>query len=392
MLLVAALSAAMVVLFVFYGYERTWHLWYIPTMSPPFADARIITAGAESYALGDDPLRENPRDPWARRMNYPRIWVYLLVYLGIDQSHTLAAGVILAMLFFSAIFLVIDEIDHRTAWLMTCGIFSPAALLALERGNNDLLIFFLMALAVAAAHRSTVATSLLIGSSFILKLYPVFAVSVFLRKQRKVFWGLLLASGAIAGLYAILMIDELRLVRQLTPKPVELSYGLDVLWMRLERPFAGIIVRVVSYAALLAITAFSFVHAGRRAALSPGVSRHLDAFRVGASIYVGTFLLGANWDYRMIFLLFVIPQLVTWTGNPDSWVRRIAAMTLVGAMLALWSLISYRLLQSIPFGVGAYFVIDSLSKWGIFAGLVYLFASSCPDWLTYPVCRTPKLR
>ena len=60
---------------------------------------------------------------------------------------------------------------------------------------------------------------------------------------------------------------------------------------------------------------------------------------------------------------------------------------MTGAMLALWSLISYRLLEPVPFGIGAYFAIDSLSKWCIFAGLVYLFVASCPDWIKYRVSR-----
>jgi hypothetical protein len=387
-LLVAAMSAGMAVLFVLYGYERTWRLWGIPTMTPSFGDFRMITAGAESFRLGHDPfLIDNPSDRWARRINYPRIWG-LLFYLGIDQSDTVAAGVILAVLFFSGIFLVIGQIDQRTAWLMACSIFSPAVLLALERGNIDLLMFFLLALAVLAVRKSTPATALLIGSAFVLKLYPIFAVSIFLRKHERLFRNLLLASGAFALTYAAFTIDELRRVRNLTPEPLELSYGVGVLWMRLEHTFAGSLVRVASYAAVLGIAAFSIFHAGRRGAPPPGdPDLHLDTFRVGASIYAGTFLLGANWDYRMIFLLFAIPQLVTWMKNPDRWISRIAAMTLIAAMLALWSLISYRLLEPVPFGIGAYFAIDSLSKWCIFAGLVYLFVSSWPDWIKYRVSR-----
>ena len=40
--------------------------------------------------------------------------------------------------------------------------------------------------------------------------------------------------------------------------------------------------------------------------------RNLAAFRMGASIYVGTFLLGNNWDYRLAFLVLV--SLNWWNG------------------------------------------------------------------------------
>jgi hypothetical protein len=61
-------------LFLAFGYESTWRLWNIPTAAPYFADLRTITGGAESHELGYDPLLNNPRDPWERTMNYPRIW------------------------------------------------------------------------------------------------------------------------------------------------------------------------------------------------------------------------------------------------------------------------------------------------------------------------------
>ena len=37
--------------------------------------------------------------------------------------------------------------------------------------------------------------------------------------------------------------------------------------------------------------------------------RSVDLMLVGAAIYVGTFILSSNWDYRLIFLVFCIPFL-----------------------------------------------------------------------------------
>ena len=79
-------------LFLYYGYENTWKLWGIPTMYPYFADLRTITGGAESWALGYDPLVNNPGDPWGRLMNYPRVW-QMLFRAGIDQTDTVYFGV-----------------------------------------------------------------------------------------------------------------------------------------------------------------------------------------------------------------------------------------------------------------------------------------------------------
>jgi hypothetical protein len=255
--LVGAGCLIMAALFFTYGYEKTWRLWNIPVMMPYLADARVITAGAESHALGYDPLISNPRDPWGRPMNYTRVWQFLF-YLGLDQSDTIYFGVIFAALFFSAVFLITKHIDQSTAWLMTCAIFSPAVLLGLERGNTDLLVFFLLALAVYAIKKSRVGTTVVIGLLFLLKLYPIFALAIFLREHKRVFRAIMVSSMIIVcGIYTMIMFDELRLIRLATPRPTSLAYGLDVAWMRAvaERPHAAIALRILSYAAVLLILA-----------------------------------------------------------------------------------------------------------------------------------------
>lgn len=92
------------VLSICLGYERTLRLWHVPITTPCFADFRVITSGAESKALGFDPLLYNPRDPWKRELNYPRIW-QMLYRVGINQSHTVYCGWIIAALFLIGIFL-----------------------------------------------------------------------------------------------------------------------------------------------------------------------------------------------------------------------------------------------------------------------------------------------
>ncbi|MCC6491145.1 MAG: hypothetical protein IT364_26895, partial [Candidatus Hydrogenedentes bacterium] len=56
-------ATVMALLFSCLGYANTWRLWNIPVNVPYFADLRVITHGMESYALGYDPLIQNPQDP-----------------------------------------------------------------------------------------------------------------------------------------------------------------------------------------------------------------------------------------------------------------------------------------------------------------------------------------
>lgn len=45
--------------------------------------------------------------------------------------------------------------------------------------------------------------------------------------------------------------------------------------------------------------------------------RGLDAFWVGAGIYVGSYAVMHNFDYRLAFLLFAMPQLLRWSGRSE---------------------------------------------------------------------------
>jgi hypothetical protein len=69
---------------------------------------------------------------------------------------------------------------------------------------------------------------------------------------------------------------------------------------------------------------------GRR--LVTGASRELDLFCAGAGIYVATFALVRSADYRLVFLLLTIPQLVRWALAG----RALPIATLIGVLLTLW--------------------------------------------------------
>jgi hypothetical protein len=80
----------------------------------------------------------------------------------------------------------------------------------------------------------------------------------------------------------------------------------------------------------------AFLLAGRISFLAEKVSSSLDSFRAGASIYVAAFALGSNWDYRLIFLLFTLPQLFAWVKTRSPW-GCLSAAALGVMVIALWT-------------------------------------------------------
>jgi hypothetical protein len=120
------------------------------------------------------------------------------------------------------------------------------------------------------------------------------------------------------------------------------------------------------------------------AAGDPQSQRNLAAFRIGATIYIGTFLMGNNWDYRLVFLVFTIPQLSEWAQSKGARMRTLSIVNLVMIFIACWYLVLSLILNNLGlldvlrdplFGLG------EIAKWGMFMVLTILFFASAPEWV-----------
>lgn len=367
-----------------YGPDRTWHLWNIPTMRPVFADARSITAGAESSRAGFDPLVSNPSDPWQRVMNYPRAW-QAVFRLGLNQRDTVAVAVIMMVAFVAGLFLFVDRIERRTAWLLALGLFSPAVMLALERANICLLVFFLCAAALAVLRRSDIAAALLLTIAGTLMYYPFLGLVCLARAdRRRCLW--LGGAGVVTGLlYIALTWRDVRHVLRGIDRGTFMSYGCNVGWMA-TRQLGGSPAAVWAVAGLCMVLVAGAVAAlvltsrrGLRAAAAP-VPHHLDGFRLGAAIYLGTFLLGNNWDYRLMFTLFCLPQLADWSGDARPGLARLARLTLVVLLISLWGQFFFRFARFLPGAGYTMLSLDEAANWLLWGALLSLLPAALPAW------------
>jgi hypothetical protein len=368
-----------IILFYSYGYNNTWRLWNIPTMSPHFADLRVITHGAQSSARGFDPLIKNPGDPWKRRLNYPRVWQGLYS-LGINQTHTTYLGVAVIFSFLVGVCLILPYATNTMLFLVFAALLSPATLLGVERANVDLCVFFLASLSVVAAQRSYILSSLIIVHGFVLKLFPIFGFTVLLKAGRPQFLLHMLVILTFAGAYTFVTFSDLLLISHATPKSTALSYGMNVLWMKLGRSNAtlGEYAKILSYVLVLLILVWTFFASlyGDQPSEAKTATIHLDSFRVGSAIYIGTFLLGNNWDYRLIFLILTIPQLILWAKISSA-----SKVTIVSIFISLWYLVIAKWLNYLPYGRDVSFILDEVSHWVALSGLLYLFWWSMPTWV-----------
>jgi hypothetical protein len=233
-----------------------------------------------------------------------------------------------------------------TALLYVLAVCSPAVMLGIERGNPDLVLFPLVLAAVVVTTRTLgrqiVTGALLVLVSF-LKFYPVLSAGFLLRRATKASLVLLGVVIATFGVYVLATYHQIHEILSAIPQSNVLTYGVR----RATQWFAAAAVRVTGTfgwyrpwdVLLVAVgVALGWVSSRRlraRLAVPPsdrGQERDLDLFWAGACVYVGSYPIFMSHDYRLIFLLLTVPQIVRWTRR-----RLTLAYVTVPALLAtLW--------------------------------------------------------
>ncbi len=382
----------------FTKYYEFWRYLRVPTMFPAFADMRVITSGFECYRLGYEVLVENPCDPWHRPTNYPRIWM-AFAPLGLDQSHTILLGIFFALLFFIMVFLIIRHLNYSEALIYSIALCSPSVMLAVERGNNDLIIFAILSISLLLINKQKPFWRLVSYSAIllaaILKLYPIFAFTVICKEKKKHAYILASFIAGCFGIYVLSALKDIKLISTATEKSNIWSYGYKIIFSLFFRDLEKVLTsNVVNHNNLLfvhayksmlficlALLIFFLIYNLAKVVIktqfriidsfTPQDDNFLEAFRIGSSIYIGTFFLGNNWCYRLVFILFTMPQILYWTKCNVN-LRLISVLSIIGILLTLWLKTSMN-----PYIIYLSQVID----WLLFVYFCYTLLLTLPDWL-----------
>ena len=333
---------------LFAGWTNTWELLGINAMTPPFADMRHVQGAIQTLSSGIDPRLSNPNDPWLRPVNYPLLWVHLARLLSLDKEN-------LFLLFCTAmiglyVYTSTALLRRHPSIPLLLLLLSNASLLAIERGNNDLLVFSLIYFATISIDKEARSTALIMIAAG-LKIYPICALAAnfILKKYRSI-----LAAALIAVIALYFFHSDLGLIQANNPAMTGKGYGFPSLVYILQGHGGAIFIFLVSSAALFFITS----------SMQPRLPGNDDLntekhklFLVGASLYCGTYLFSSNWDYRMIFLALCIPYAVA-AGNRTFNVLILASFVATNAAnLSTASFIAYSMIESIAaIGDDSYFL------------------------------------
>jgi len=309
--------------FASFGWDRTWKTLGFVELPPHFTDLRTVAAAPEAMALGHDPLVENPTDPLRRPMNYPRIWAYMAQYVNLDISGLTAVGVAFWLLFIASVLIImhVSGPEWRDNRYVLLPALSSASWFPLHQGNNDLLVFFLIVVGLYAFVRSKGFSLVMVAVATMLKVYPIILFPVLLSRDNGK-----IANAGIVGSFAACLgfwlynVSDLQLIRAGNTALVNHTYGFGSLHSipKILPSYAGMLWttnsrwELVFFVACAACAACVFLigFIGGKKSSNRGDATVELFFIGGATLYTGTFVLGNNWDYRLIVLILCVPYIV----------------------------------------------------------------------------------
>lgn len=309
--------------FVLGDYSILWEKLIGTGVKPSFADLRALTAGWDVVRQGQDPLIVHPYSYWGIHMNYPRIWQYLVV-LGLGDKQTIPIAITIVICFGATIWYLCGKVNRMEAIIYLLFLLSPANMLIIARGNNDIIIFIILGISSIFFYYKPIKYEL-VGNFFYLlaislKLFPIFGIFALASTKTKKD---IIKIGIILSLFVVYLFltrHDLLLISQGTHRPTQNAFGIFVLADEFAKRIGNAqFLHILSIVCLITLLLGTFILAYRNwQHISLSYSHEQWLFCMGAGIYCGVFIfLGNSYDYRLIFLLFTMPQLFIWAKTKN---------------------------------------------------------------------------
>jgi hypothetical protein len=366
------------------GWGPTWRAFGVTPLPPHFFDLHVPLDYAACALKGIDAYV--PHACNVANFNLPPIWLWLGV-LGLDGSDAdwLAVAMIACA---AAVMVTLFRGRSIVAGILALiGVLSPSVMMGVERANPDLLILALVGTAALLYHDQSkvriFGSVALISIGFVLKLFPMFSVTLAARVNRRtIIFAAIVA--VLSLIYLASIFHYLFLIRSNVPTTFILSYGYKAIFLGLDhlRSEAGLtpfglaespVPVVISILTLLAAAATALISFRRnRTPCFVSNSAAGTAFLFGSGIYCGTFLLGTNFIYRLMFLLLCLPQLLDWQGQKLHSTQR--SLTSETGLLAI--LLSALWLNGNANGHTTFLLLPQLIDWLLFFALAAVLMSN----------------
>ena len=291
-----------IILFCFYLVFKNsfWEFFIVPVSNYnlDFTDLRWVKSWDRLYNDYSN-LNEIYNDNFGCKLNYPRNWIFFSKFFLNDNFFY--PYLIINFITYNAIFFYLIK-TYKTKFFIYFYI-SGSSMLLLERGNIEILIFILIFLFLISKNSLKI---LFLSLSIMLKIFPFFSIiSQFSKKNIKVFITCLILS----ILYFVYSFTELNFIFENTPSTGDISYGTKAITSNLEK-YYNFYLNNYLLSGIILISTIIFYKVFFYNYLRKIRYKKDEMFLAGGGIYAATFLLNSNHDYRMVFLIFLIPLIV----------------------------------------------------------------------------------
>ena len=294
-----------------------WGTLKIPPNGLPFSDFRAHIFFLECYNKGINIYEEvcfliNSGN--AKISTHPKIWIYLFDFLNLKNIFIYNSMIFLLIFFY--LYAVLDFKNNFTKtyektyfWLF---FFSTSNFILLERLSTDLVIFLLVYIIVQSKQK--IIQFLLIYVGYFLKYYPIFLCSLFIIKKKYLFGFLF----SFVILFFFLFYEDVENINNnIVEMALPIAYGsrtmLKAFYHISEQYNFFLNKENLNFFRYLVISIFGLyslvlVIVGYKMTTNLYLKTFFDKkFIAGSSIFIGTYIIGANVDYRLIFLIFALP-------------------------------------------------------------------------------------
>ena len=288
-----------------------------------FADWTVITSAIKCNLQGYDVFLNNPCDFWNRNHVYGSFFLLFPFNQGLINLYNIYIPIIFNILFLLIINFHFDFNKKKQIIYYLLFVFSPSTLLAIERFNNDILIFLILVLICYL--KSNFLKLILLISLSVTKFYPMIASIVLLfkginKKNIIYFFSFFLIVFSIFFMDLENIIKIFQNKKQFTAS-YKLSFGLS------HFPSLPIFNQKFSIEQLYILSTFIFSVSFLLSYVISKIDKVYDYFTfsknsdrlyfIGSSICISTYLIFSNYIYREIFIFFALPFLFN-TNNKSN--------------------------------------------------------------------------
>ena len=297
-----------------------WSFFYIPVGPIPFSDFDALNIFLSYEKMGLNPYIENPEShPIHKFLIYPSVWLNItdILKLNKELNFKITSFLILFTYFYVLLDLFFRFKKATLGFLLLIFFFSTSNFLLIERLNVEIILFCFIYFALV--NKKIIMQFIFYSISLILKIFPIFSIFMFIGKKKLFFFTFIFSIA-----YLFLIREEITLISKNVIEyalisaygAVSISKALYYYSMKFGylinddnyQLFKILIIMLFSlYGLFLFLINFSF---SKSKEILAEISIEEKMFLAGAGIFIGTYAISANFDYRLIFLILTFPYLI----------------------------------------------------------------------------------